>query len=169
MKYLTFALMVFLCFQACSGNEKPGQGKAPEKEQTPGFVFSSQAPGSGTANWCREPLPNAVPINADPENQNRRIFMIDNGPCYVTVGYGNIVASFVLKKSGNSVELFTSDNMPECLSKRSNFTIASQGNSFHYDNLKHISFDVFYQSHSNGTQIVLEMPPETYYGITARK
>lgn len=158
---------MLLGLQACSGDKKPGSASDEPKVET-GFVLSRQAPGVGT-NWCREPLRNAVPINADPANLNRRIFMIDDGPCYVTVGFGNIVASFALQKSGDRLEVFTSDNYPECLSNRNNFTIASQGNSFHYDNQMHINFDVFYQPQASGTQIVIEMPPETYYGITARK
>ena len=136
------------------------------------FAFSKQpaTPGTNSSdNWCRVSFPEAALINADPVNSNRRLFTLSNGPNRVMVDFGNIVAAFVLKKSGNHVEIFTSDNYPECLSNRVNFSIAANGMAFHYDNQKHIDFDIQLVPLPNGTQIALEMAPDAGYGIIVRR
>ena len=115
------------------------------------------------------PLPEAAVISADQENSRLRLFTLAGGPHRVVVDYGHIVGSFVLQKKWNKVEVFTSDNYPECLSNRENFEIKEGGNSFQYDNKKHIIFDVHLLPLANGTQIALEIDPDAGYGIIVRR
>ena len=167
---------ILLCLGiACKQTAKQAesaQGKSNTDNAGLTFVFSKQAstPVGGTKDdWCHVPLPEAAVINADPINANRRLFTLSDGPHRVAVDFSNIVAAFVLKKSGNTVEIYTSDNYPECLSNRSNFSIGADGTTFHYDNQKHIAFDIQLIPLSNGTQIALEMAPGAGYGIIVRR
>ena len=91
---LSFVLISFL-LNACTGNQ---QNTRTEKAQN-GFVFSNQVPATGDDNsLCRKLLPDAVVINADPANTNRRLFLMSGGGVYkVTADFGNIVASFALQ------------------------------------------------------------------------
>ncbi|MEY4204257.1 MAG: hypothetical protein RL013_1961 [Bacteroidota bacterium] len=163
---LPFILISFL-LNACTGNQ---QNARTEKAQN-GFVFSNQTTAPGDDNsFCRKLLPDAVVINADPANTNRRLFLMSGGGVYkVTADFGNIVASFALQQSGENISVFTSDNNPECLSNRKYFTINESGNILKYNNQQHIFFDVSLEKQDNSTLIVIEYPNNTYYGITVRK
>ena len=110
-----------------------------------------------------------VAINADTAHANRRMFTMTDGTYKVAVDYGNIVGSFILKKSGDRFEISTSDNYPECLSNKTNFSIASDGSSFKYDNQKHIFFEVFYELQGAVANIVVELSSEANYGMSVRK
>jgi hypothetical protein len=174
MKNQIWVLLLLAFMVACqqSANKADAAQQSAALGDTPRFVFSKQSPGTSAGregDWCHLSLPEAAVINADPVNSNRRIFTLSSGPHRVMVDFGNIVASFVLQKKGNQVEIFTSDNFPECLSKHSNFSIGADGTTFHYDNQKHISFDMQLISLPNGTQIALEMAPGTTYGIIVRR
>lgn len=164
---LLHLLIISILLNACSGNQ---QNNSTEKAQN-GFVFSSQAPATGDGNdFCRKLLPDAVVINADPANTNRRLFLMSGGGVYkVTADFGNIVASFALQQSGENISVFTSDNHPECLSNRKYFTVSESGNILKYNNQQHIFFDVSFEKQDNSTLIVIEYPNNTYYGITVRK
>ena len=164
---LLHLLIISILLNACTGNQ---QNNSTEKAQN-GFVFSSQAPATGDGNdFCRKLLPDAVVINADPANTNRRLFMMSGGGVYkVTADFGNIVASFALQQSGENISVFTSDNHPECLSNRKYFTVSESGNILKYNNQQHIFFDVSFEKQDNSTLIVIEYPNNTYYGITVRK
>ena len=164
---LLSALLFAVLLNACSGNQvDTAAGKTPN-----GFIFSEQAPVTGDDNsFCRKPLPDAVAINADPVNTNRRLFLMSGGGVYrVTADFGNIVASFALQQSGDRISVFTSDNYPECLSNRRYFTINESGSILKYDNQQHIFFNLSFEKKENGTLIVFEYPNNTYYGITVRK
>ncbi len=164
---LLHLLIISILLNACTGNQ---QNNSTEKAQN-GFVFSSQAPVTGDGNdFCRKLLPDAVVINADPANTNRRLFLMSGGGVYkVTADFGNIVASFALQQSGENISVFTSDNHPECLSNRKYFTVSESGNILKYNNQQHIFFDVSFEKQDNSTLIVIEYPNNTYYGITVRK
>ena len=164
---LLHLLIISILLNACTGNQ---QNNSTEKAQN-GFVFSSQAPATGDGNdFCRKLLPDAVVINADPANTNRRLFLMSGGGVYkVTADFGNIVASFALQQSGENISVFTSDNHPECLSNRKYFTVSESGNILKYNNQQHIFFDVSFENQDNSTLIVIEYPNNTYYGITVRK
>ena len=162
---------------AMACNQTPQQPDSKQAEKNAGnagltFAFSKQAPVSGAApgnKWCRVTFPEAAVISADPANFNRRLFALGEGPHKVMVDFTNMTAAFVLQKSGNHVEIFTSDNYPECLSNRLNFSIGADGTTFHYDNKMHIDFDMQLIPLPNGIQIALEMAPEAGYGIIVRR
>lgn len=160
-------LLISVLLIACSGNE---QDLNTVKTQN-SFVFSDQAPETGDENgFCRKLLPDAVVVNADPANTNKRLFLMSGGGVYrVTADFGNIVASFALQQNGDNIKVLTSDNYPECLSNRKYFTIIGGGNSLKYDNQQHIFFEISFEKQNNGTLIVMEYPKDTYYGITVRK
>jgi hypothetical protein len=162
-------LVLSLCGLIACNQSSPLEGS---KNTGLKFAFSKQAPpmaASAQENWCRVAFEEAAVIGADPINSNRRLFALSEGPHKVTVDFGNIVASFILQKSGNTVDVFTSDNNPECLSNRSNFSIGSPGTSFHYNNNKHIDFEVQLVPMANGIQVALEMAPGSGYGIIVRR
>jgi hypothetical protein len=164
-----FWLFVLLCLVVACNPTTP-QEESGNTGLT--FEFSKQPPPISAAekdHWCRFGFESAAVIGADPINSNRRLFTLSEGPHKVTVDYGNIVASFVLKKSGNKVKIFTSDNNPECLSNKSNFSIESTGTAFHYNNNKHIDFEVQLVPMANGIQVALEMAPGAGYGIIVRR
>lgn len=176
MKYYFLGWMLLLGFaQSCNRTAKQPESRQSETgDENSGliFVFSKMTPAtvaSSGDNLCRTTLPEPAVMNADPANANRRLFTLSEGPHKVTVDFGNIVATFVLQKTGNQVALFTSDNYPECLSNKANFSIGADGTTFHYDNHKHISFDVQLVPLPNGTQIALEMAPDAGYGILVRR
>jgi hypothetical protein len=172
--YLSCLFGVIIVLLACNQQQPAATAGATEQVAAPGlrFVFSDLAPTQGAQsnnNWCRMPLPEAAVINADPANNNRRLFTLADGPHRVTISFGNIVASFVLLKKGDSIEVFTSDNYPECLSNRNNFSMLVHGQGFHYDNQKHIIFDVSAIKLANGTQIALDIDIQAGYGIVVRR
>ncbi|MFM7152704.1 MAG: hypothetical protein ACKOZV_01110 [Bacteroidota bacterium] len=163
-RFLTL-LLISVLVNACSGNQQNTHAAKPQN----GFVFSNQLPEAGN-DFCRKLLPDAVVINADPVNTNRRLFLMSGGGVYkVTADFGNIVASFALQKTGESISVLTSDNYPECLSNRKYFTVNDAGNILKYDNQQHISFDISFEKQDNSALIVIEYPNSTYYGITVRK
>lgn len=118
-------------------------------------------------NWCAASFGEVALISADPQNFNRRMFALGEVPCKVVVETGHFSAFFMLAKSGNQVELYTSDNLPACLSSKANFNISPEGISFRYDNKKGINFDVHLHDMPNGWQITIDLPPNSGYGITA--
>lgn len=140
-----------------------------QKKPKTAFFFSNQQPETGN-DFCRKPLPDAVIINADPVNTNRRLFLMSGGGVYkVTADFGNIVASFALQKTGDSISVLTSDNYPECLSNRKYFTVNETGNILQYNNQQHIVLNISFEIQDNSALIVIEYPNNTYYGITVRK
>ncbi len=170
-----FFLLLLAVGFLLSCNETPKQPDAGQAAKNNGgeglrFSFSKQPPGAGAGNdWCHLALPDAAVISADPANSNRRLFTLSEGPHRVTVDFGNIVASFVLKKAGNLVEVFNSDNFPECLSNSVNFAMGADGQTFKYNNQRYIQFEMQLVPLPNGTQIALEMAPGAGYGIIVRR
>lgn len=174
MKQYLFLLLTASFLLACNQTPKQADGQQPAATNSGSgglrFSFSKQAPGTASSNdWCHLSLPEAALISADPANSNRRLFTLSEGPHRVTVDFGNIVASFVLKKTGNLVEIFNSDNFPECLSNSTNFKLGADGQTFNYDNQKHIQFEMQLVPLPNGTQVALEMAPGAGYGIIVRR
>ncbi len=173
MKPYYFLLLAVGFLLSCNETLKqPEGGQAATNSGGGGlrFSFSKQLPGAGPSNdWCHLALPDAAVISADPANSNRRLFALSEGPHRVTVDFGNIVASFVLKKAGNLVEVFNSDNFPECLSNSANFTMEPDGQTFKYNNQRYVQFEMQLVPLPNGIQIALEMAPGAGYGILVRR
>ncbi len=168
--WILLLLAAWAC--ACTENTKPGQLEKSGTNVGPTFAFSTQALVSGDDpenRLCRVSLPEAVVINADPVNSNRRLFTLSNGPHKAFVVFGKMTASFMLEKKGNKVEVYTSDNYPECLSKKVDFSIGADGTTFRYSDRRYINFEIQLISLPNGTQIALEMAPGAGYGIEVRR
>jgi hypothetical protein len=119
------------------------------------------------SNWCTASFGEAAFISGDPKNYNRRVLALSNIPTRVIIDYGKMSAGFILHHTGNHVEVFTSENLPACLSNKANFQISPEGTEFRYDNKKDINFDVYLQELSNGIQIAIDFPPGGSYGISA--
>jgi hypothetical protein len=169
--YLSTLLAWLTACQQPAANTS-GQERSNAGTQGPSFFFSNHVATpvtEGSSDWCRGPFPDAAVINADPANVNRRVFTLSDGPHRVVVTYGKLAASFALQKSGNNIEVFTSDNYPVCLSNKVNFSLQDGGAMLHYDNQRHINFDVQPISYPNGIQIALEMAPGAGYGIEVRR
>ena len=172
---LWMLLFGFAGLFACSETSKKSNSTQPENKAAgagPTFVFSTQgmALGNDPANsWCRVPFLEAAVINADPTNSNRRIFTLSDGPVKVFVEFGKLTAVFILKKNANKVDIYTSDNFPECLSNKVNFSIGADGTTFRYNNNRYIDFEIHLVPLPNGTQIALEMAPGAGYGIEVRR
>ncbi|MDO8366378.1 MAG: hypothetical protein Q7T20_06240 [Saprospiraceae bacterium] len=167
MKYLAFLLSI-ACFLACSQSPK-NTGDAPKNESYTTFKFSNAVAtidARDPENWCVANIGEAALISADPKNFNRRLFALGDVPARVIIDYGHQSASFMLYKTGNQVEIFTSDNFPICLSNKANFQISPEGISFRYNNKMDINIEVDIQELPGGLQVVLNLPLNSGHGIS---
>jgi len=167
MKYLIFTFSILGLF-SCS--DTPGHiGGNPKNQQYATFKFSEKASvinKNDPYNWCNANYGEAVMVSADPKNFSRRLFLLHDKPCRVAVDYSHQTASFILKNSGDHVEIFTSDNLPTCLSNKANFQISPERTSFHYNNKMNINIEIQLQELPNGLQIALTLPPDSGHGLT---
>jgi len=172
---LSMLLFLIVGLFSCSETPKRSNSTQPENKKAGAgltFAFSTQEMVSGddpANSWCKVLFPEAAVINADPANSNRRLFTLSDGPLKAFVVFGKMTAAFILKKNGNKVDIYTSDNFPECLSNKVNFSIGADGTTFRYNNKMHIDFEIQLVPLPNGTQIALEMAPGAGYGIEVRR
>ncbi|MFN0033453.1 MAG: hypothetical protein ACKVUS_00215 [Saprospiraceae bacterium] len=165
MKYLLLALSTASCL-ACS---QPNNGNPKNKPDYMVFQFSKEMASTDMrdpANWCAARFGESVLISAAPDNYNRRLFALSDIPNRIQMDLGHAAASFMLCKVGDHVDIYTSDNLPACLSNKANFQISPEGTSFRYDNKKAIQFDVHLQELPNGLQIALDLPPGGGLGMS---
>lgn len=164
MKNLIVVFGLFLGLFSCS--ETP---KAADKASVyTRFKFSDKASAMGKndpADWCNGHYGEAAPISADPKRISHRIFVLDETPSRIVVDYGHMSAAFMLWKHNGAIDIFTSDNLPACLSNKSNFQIAPDGLTFRYDNHRDISFDASLQEISGGIQVGIDLPENGGHGI----
>lgn len=136
------------------------------------FEFSKAAANNDlkdAKSWCNGKF-DAVLINADPANINRRFFQMGEGVYSIAVQLSNATSSFFLKKtSEKKIEIFTSDNFPFCTSNRANFTLDADNASLGYDNKRYITYTVSVQSSPEGLFVVLDFPKEMTYGLTVQR
>lgn len=170
-----FVLLFSLAsFAACTSSD-PGKVTQPNAAPPASglqFKFSKAAMETGPemTNWCHHRFPVAPVINADAANSNRRYFALGEGVFQVVIRLGTTTASFLLKKTGSdTIELFTSNQFPECLSNQVNFTMEDNGASFRYDNRHHIEFSVSAERVGGGLRIWLDLPPASGYGLTVHQ
>ena len=170
MKYLLLALCL-PAFFACSQPPKEAVN-APKNENYASFKYSTETytiDARDPTNWCNIPFRAAALISADPKNYNRRLFAVSDIPTRVVVFYGQLSAVFILNQVGNQVDLYTSDNLPGCLSNKVNFQLSPDGLSFRYDNKAGIDIDVYLQEFPSGLQIALDLPPGGNHGMTVHR
>lgn len=164
---LLLALTGVFCTQPQAPDSKPQEGPPPV------FRFSTQHQIAGKdagGNWCYRYYPQAVPVSATLDNSNRRFFDAPRGIYKVTVPLGKITASTLFRCYGadQPLEVFTSDQFPECLSNAANFQISPDGSTLRYDNRGEIRFTVTAQPNGPFMRIILDMPVGSGYGIEVR-
>lgn len=162
-----FMFLQLLAWVAC--NQSPQSPSAKTNSAAAAFQFSKSVAVThpeAEGNWCKNQFTDAVLINADTANTNRRYFLLGDGIYRVAAQLGNMTSSFLLRKKGDqAAELFTSDNFPLCLSKREYFSLADGGTFFSYDNRKGINYTVELQPSAEGPFIILVFPPGLTYGL----
>ncbi|HNG90716.1 MAG TPA: hypothetical protein PK858_10945, partial [Saprospiraceae bacterium] len=134
--------------------------------------FSTAAARTGDApdNWCRARFDQAQVLYPDPANADRRYFILPEGMCRVAVDLGTTTTSFLIrKKSADAVELLSSDQQPECLSNRANFSLENGGTRLRYDNHRYINFQVAPEAVPGGLRLWIEMPAGAGYGLLVHK
>ncbi len=162
-------LLILQILLAC--NESPPKSPVSQPANV-AFQFSKAAANkdlNDPNSWCNGSF-DAVLINADPANVNRRFFQLGEGVHRVAVQLGNATSTFFLKKTGErQVEIFSSDNFPLCASNRANFVLAEGGASFSYDNKMHITYSATLQKSPEGLFVILDFPKEVTYGLTVHR
>jgi len=164
-----FALLLVACGpnEAQLAQNKPTIGQGPHIEFAKGpIVKDYKAAGS----WCDAHFPEAPPLTSDPVNAQLRRVGIGPGVYKAVVNYGNIASSFMLRVSPNrTLELYTSNHFPYCLSEHSNFKLQADGRSFEYDNHHHIHYTVELESSDQGMSIAFLYGPGDNFGFTIYK
>jgi hypothetical protein len=166
MKPVLIALL-FSVLLSC--NQSSGTaGNIQKSQKYLRFEFSkhkSTTDVSDPNNWCIARFGDEALIGADPNNFYKRLFALGDVPIKIAVDLGHQAAFLMLNRSGDLVEIQTSENQPACLSNKANFQINPDGTSFHYNNKMDIQFDVYLQELPSGVQIALELPPNGGHGL----
>ncbi len=166
MKYLLLPLAI-LGFLACAPTPD-GAGSQPKNQKYVTFEFSKDIATMDVrdpGNWCIGNFGESALISADPKNFHRRLFALSDIPTKIVVELGHQSTALMLSKTGEKVEIYTSDNQPACLSNKANFQVSPDGLSFRYDNKRDMKFDVYLQELSSGIQIALDLPQVGNYGL----
>lgn len=87
----------------------------------------------------------------------------------MVVDVGTTMASFFLLKKGDTLEVFTSDQFPECLSSKTNFELEASGTRFRYNNQRHIDFGISTEQVGGVLRIWIDMPVGSHYGLSVRR
>ena len=167
-------LFFLLVLAACQSPAPTSPAKVDQPATAgPHFVFSTAARQTDlhdANNWCIHSFHEAIRLDGASGNANRRIFALGTGAHRIVVDAGGQSASFILKKSAaQTVEVFTSDNYPVCLSDRSKFSLDAGNRIFHYDNGRLIRFTAEVAEQPNGWVIALEMEPGAGYGFLVHR
>ncbi len=169
MGFLAVASLLLLTHCQPSGPAVPAIDPA-----TPHFQWS-KAPivleKEGKANWCNLQFAEGVPINADATNFNRRFFMLNSGTYRVVVRVDDAACSFLLKKkNATTVEIFTDNNFPHCLSSHTNFTLSESGTDLKYTSSRiEFPLSVLPTTAAGTLQIILELPLNSNYGMLVHR
>jgi hypothetical protein len=170
IRTITRLLVLMLAAGACNDPKNPvGETK---QAQPPAFVFSTKATESvirSANNWCELPFEEAVVINAETTNLNRRYFAVGNGVYKIVVRKGNTAAPFMVQRRGASLEVFTSDQFPTCLARRSYFSVVEEGRTLKYSNPPYYDFRVETEPWENAVKVTLEFPPGTDNGLIVHR
>ena len=170
MRHIHFIFFLSI-IAAC---DQPASQTAVSQQQNAGILRFSKAAAvtelKDMSSWCNRPFTEAVLINAEAANVNRRYFMLGDGVYRIVIQSGNQSSSFFIRKAdGKKADVFTSDNFPMCLSNRANFTMRPDGNAFAYDNQRGIHYTVEAQPGSAEIPVFIEFQPEIQYGLTVHR
>jgi hypothetical protein len=163
-------VVLVLAIYACTNPNEPD--KETKQKQPPAFVFSTKAAETvirSSSNWCNLPFEEAVVINAESTNLNRRYFAVGSGVYKVVVRKGNTAAPFMVQRRGASLEVITSNQFPICLARRSYFDVIEDGRTLKYNNPPYYDFRVETEAWQNALKVTLEFPPGTDYGLIVHR
>lgn len=165
-------LLFAACLTACGSSSDPAAtpSTAPEY-RGPRFQFST-APRTvvydDDPNPCHQKFSEALAFFPDPANSKRRYFGLGEGLHKVAINSKGTTAFFWLqRKNDTTVEVMTSDQLPECLSNRAHFTLDGSGSRFRFNNEQFLDFDVSAEQAGAVLRIWVEMPLDKAYGMSA--
>lgn len=172
--------VLFLLFLANCDNEPKGTVSAPKapaaEASSSDLLFKPStvrgAEGTHTSNWCRRDFSSPVIVTADKSNMNIRRFYAENTTTVykLAIGIDGITSSFFLKvPPTGTVEYFTSDNFPECLSNVANFTRSADGNTMFYDNKMKVDYQFTIKKEGQFRYVEFLFPEKSEYEMTVRK
>ncbi len=171
-----FACLSIFC-TACQSNTGAPASKTETASPAPPegwyFQYSKAKQNKGTfaeGNWCQADYSESVVINADRNDYNRRYFILGEGVYKVTITGSMGASSFILRKSGNqSVDLYTSDQNPTCLSSRKNFALKGPSDKWSYDNTGGIAYSVSIGPYEQWARVDILFPPDSGFGMVANR
>lgn len=173
---MVLPILAAILSPACSqsGSHKPtpsgiGQNKESQEITGPHFRFSQQPAVNGgpvEKNWCRGRFDQAVVINAEKDDPNRRYFYLGPGTTKVALGPSGMTALFMLRPAGNGVvEIFHGAHFPACLSQPANFSPAGPATVIHYRNHKNMTFSLETREEDGHSIVTIVLPEGNRYGL----
>jgi hypothetical protein len=194
MRYLVL-LMISTAFFSC-GNDMTEQKRLPANEDVVEAVpaapaaaalptansgvpdnallkHSLRATTKGSAkdgNLCKALFDDTMPLFPISDNPTGRFFeMNDTGGVYVViVSAGNTRSTFMLAPHIKDVELLSSVQAPECLSRKDNFFMNENGAGFLYDGNKYVKYHLDLSKTSKGFNGTLTWDPNRELGVRVR-
>lgn len=173
---LILPILAAILSPACSqsGSRKPTPSGPEQKNEGqeitgPHFRFSQQPAVNGgpdEKNWCRGRFDQAVVINAEKDDPNRRYFYLGPGTTKVALGPSGMTALFMLRPAGNGVvEIFHGAHFPACLSQTANFSPAGPATVIHYRNHKNMTFSLETREADGHSIVTIVLPEGNRYGL----
>lgn len=181
MKYWFF-FITMICLGGCA-NEAAEQQKSPPPGSTalpateaaaqgPAWLVFSRLPlvkGAEASNMCRPKFDETTPLFPVENDPNRRYFNVQSGLYAVVVSAGNSRTNFMLRANNGVLELITSEQYPECLSRKSSFHMNDTGTGFLYDAGKYAKFSMEVQKSDSGFRVDLFWDASKQFGLTVRR
>lgn len=168
-----FYIFFSLAFLAACGQQQPSTSvsTAPTPPSGLHFQFSKTPrilPDEDAPNPCHQKFSEALAFFPDPANSKRRYFGLGEGLHKVAINSKGTTAFFWLqRKNDTTVEVMTSDQLPECLSNRAHFTLDGSGSRFRFNNEQFLDFDILAEQAGAVLRIWVEMPLDRAYGMSA--
>ncbi len=173
---LVLPVLAAILSTACSQSDThkpspsgPEQTKENPEITGPHFRFSQQQAISGgpdEKNWCRGRFDQAVVINAEKDDPNRRYFYLSPGTTKLAIGPSGMTALFMLRPAGNGiVEIFHGAHFPSCLSQPANFSPAGPATVVQYHNHKNMTFALETREEGGHSIVTLVLPEGNRYGL----
>jgi hypothetical protein len=146
----------------------------PGKSADVGLVrLSTRETNRGSAaegNLCKVSFDETSALFPLENNPDGRSFdMRDSGGVYVVIiTASNSKSTFMLEPCGNYVSLLSSEQAPECLSRKLNFFVNESRDGFLYDGGKYIKYQFTVSKTNQGFKGTLNWDPGKVYGVRVR-
>lgn len=165
---------LLLLAAACqSGSETTPATAQQQALVTRHFRFSPAKSAKGLlaqGDWCQGDFKEGIPLFPHRTDVSRRYFFFGDGLYKVAVQGASGSSSFFIRRTeGETVDLYTGDNFPTCLSQRQNFTLAADGHEFVYDNGYRNANHYTVGLNPEGGQVEIALPTEGVLGITVHR